>query len=96
MKCSYCEVDKEHPEVFVVLYAPIEIKTCNSCWPVAYLDLKSKKRFVCDLNSSVDTYTRKDGSKGKITKGKAWEIENRKTSPEGQIVNRKTGKPTQY
>ena len=55
-----------------------------------------KAKFVnVNLGQTVDRYIRKDGSKGRITQGKAWEIDNR-VIREGTVVNRKTGKEAQY
>lgn len=49
-----------------------------------------------NLGQTVDSYTRKDGTKGRITTGKAWEIEHRRLGPDGRAINSKTGKEPQY
>lgn len=49
-----------------------------------------------NLNQTAQYYTKKDGSRGRMTTGKAWEIEHRSLSPEGQVINSKTGKEAQY
>ena len=36
-----------------------------------------------------------DGT-GRVTRGKAWEIDNRRTAPDGTVFNVKTGKEAQY
>lgn len=93
MKCLNCE----NEGVIPVKYAPEEIWSCDDCWPVLYnLVLRSKKKFICDLHNPVDKYVRKDGSTGKITKGKAWEIDNRVVGKEGKVINRLTKRETQY
>lgn len=93
MNCSICGNKATIP----VRYAPEEIWSCDDCWSTAYSKLlKAKKQYPCDLGSVVDKYPRKDGSVGKITKGKAWEIDNRRTMPDGSIVNQKTGREAQY
>lgn len=57
----------------------------------------SAKNFTnVNLGQTTDVYTRRDGSKGRITYGKAWEIESRTLSPEGVVINKHTGKETQY
>lgn len=48
-----------------------------------------------NLGQTVETYIRNDGSKGRLTTGKAWEINNRVTR-DGTVVNSKTGKEAQY
>lgn len=57
-----------------------------------------KPRFSkCNLGQAVDTYVRKDGSIGKITSGKQFEIEDRTISKDdGFTVIRKSGGDPQY
>ena len=50
------------------------------------------------IGSVVQTYRKKNGSTGRITHGKAWEIENRTISRDDKmtVINKVTGKETQY
>lgn len=54
------------------------------------------KKFLAGLGSTAQYYVKKDGTQGKMTVGKKWEIDNRRSTPEGQIINAKTGKDAQY
>jgi len=50
------------------------------------------------LSDTVQNYVKYDGTMGKISRGKAWEIMNRRTSRDDNktIINKVTGKETQY
>ncbi len=71
----------------VVCYQPQYVRSCDEHYDELYRTFQT-----------VDTYKKSDGSVGKITAGKAWEIENRTISPDDgrSVVNKKTGKPAQY
>jgi len=51
-----------------------------------------------NLGQTVQYYKRRDGGQGKISAGKAWEIEHRTVSKEDgkTVINSKTGKEAQY
>lgn len=65
---------------------------CRSC------NVKAPKVFNVNLGQTVDTYVKKDGSKGRITVGKDWEMSNRRISSEDKriVINKATGRETQY
>lgn len=75
------------------LIIPAEGKMgCRSCVG-GYIKLRR-----CDLGQTVEVYPNKDGKEGRLTTGKAWEIENRSISRDDgkTVINSKTGKPAQY
>lgn len=49
-----------------------------------------------NLGQTANYYVKKDGSRGRMTVGKAWEIEHRSLSPDGRVINSKTGKEAQF
>jgi uncharacterized Zn ribbon protein len=57
---------------------------------------KRSTKYNANLNQTFATYG--DGNTKKLTNGKAWEIANRTVSKDDgkTIINRVTGKPTQY
>lgn len=83
--------------------------SCPSCWTANKLWSLKNGKFGCsschvpkqnfnnvNLGQTVDSYTKRDGTKGRITTGKAWEIDSRTISPEGVVVNKHTGREAQY
>ncbi len=65
---------------------------CNACYgPV-------KKHTNCNLGQTVDSWVKADGSRGRVTVGKKWEIEHRRINPEDKmsVINYATGKESQY
>ena len=83
----------------VVCYQPLYVRSCDEHYRELYKSfLKSRRPRNVNLGQTVDTYVKSDGSIGKITAGKAWEIENRTISPDDgrSVVNKKTGKPPEY
>ena len=93
MNCSLCGNEAN----IVVVYSPEEIWSCDRDYKeLAKVYLRDNSR--ARLNKTIESYTRKDGTKGKITSGKAWEIENRRVSRDDgkSVINAKTGKPAQY
>lgn len=94
--CSYPDCDQK-PEV-PVLYAP-EIWACDEHYLILYKTyIKNKESKNVNLGQVVQYYKKRDGSRGRITHGKAWEIDNRTVSKQDgkTIINRRTGKEAQY
>lgn len=99
--CSYPECQAEG--LVVVLYAPVEVRSCDEHWPALYKRyLTGKKRSTAGLGQTVDSWTHVDKKTGrtikhKISTGKSWEIANRVLSKDDGVtaVNRVTGKPAQ-
>lgn len=85
MDCPQCK--KEVNKLTIPLEGKLGCQDCNG---------KTKVHFLANLGQTVDVYTRKDGSKGRITTGKDWEMSNRRITSEKVVINRVTGKPTQY
>lgn len=79
-----------------VLHAPQEVYSCDAHWHKAYAWLRNRKSASTSLGQTVQYYQKKNGSRGKITGGKKWEIEHRKMGPDGFVINEKTGKAAQY
>jgi len=99
--CSYPECSVDGP--IVVLYAPVEVRSCDEHWPALYKHyLTGKKRSVAGLGQTVESWTHIDKKTGnevkhKITTGKQFEIVNRELADDGKtVINKKTGKPAQY
>ena len=79
-ECPICHKDCNQ------LVIPPEGKlSCRACVSVG------RKRYNVNLGQVVDTYTRKDGSTGKITVGKQIEIESRVTTPDGRVISKDNG-----
>lgn len=99
--CSYPECQAEG--LVVVLYAPVEVRSCDEHWPVLYKHyLTGKKRSNTSLGQTVDKWSHVDKKTGrtvdhKISGGKDWEIVNRVISKDDgkTVINRVTGKPSQ-
>ena len=86
MECPKCL--KEVSKLTIPLEGKLGCVECNGT---------PKMNFICDLGQTVDKYPRKDGTTGRITRGKDWELSNRRISPDGvSVYNKATGKPTQY
>ncbi len=64
--------------------------SCSSC------AAPQQKSYNVNLGQTVATFTAADGTKGKLTVGKSWEIEHRRMTPEGVVINTRTGRPAQY
>ncbi len=65
---------------------------CDNCG-------QARKRFsITGLGSTDDKWHGDDGKVHRITAGKRWEIENRTISKDDgkTVINKVTGKPTQY
>jgi len=93
--CKYEDCNQE--ATIVVCYEPLYVRSCDEHYSVLYkMFLKSRRPRNVNLGQTVDTYVKSDGSIGKITAGKAWEIENRTITPEGNVINKKTKKDPQY
>lgn len=100
--CSYPECQAEG--LVVVLYAPVEVRSCDEHWPALYKHyLTGKKRSNANLGQTLEKWTHVDKKSGKevthkLSVGKSWEIENRRVSQDDgvTVVNRATGKPAQY
>jgi hypothetical protein len=93
--CSFAPDCKDVANI-AVLHAPQEVYSCDGHWHKAYLWLRNRKHNNANLGQVAQYYVKKNGSRGKITEGKKWEIEHRKLSPEGVVINEKTGKEAQY
>ncbi len=99
--CSYPDCSVHGP--IVVLYAPVEIRSCDEHWPALYKHhLTGKKKSTVGLGQTVDSWYKIDKKTGNQTKhklsaGKSWEIANRVISKDDgvTVVNRATGKPAQ-
>lgn len=74
----------------VIYTEPVKKLGCPNC------GTPKSKAFLAGLGNTAQYYTKKDGSRGRMTVGKQWEIINRRTTPEGQVINAKTGKDAQY
>ncbi len=86
MECPRC--NKTVNKLTIPLEGKLGCVECNGT---------PKINFICDLGTSVDTYIRKDGTTGKITKGKEWEMSHRRISPDGkEVYNNVTKRDTQY
>lgn len=83
LDCQYCKKPSRQ------LVIPPEGKRfgCRQC---VYEGKKRPSAYNVNLNQ---TFVRDD--KTRLTTGKAWEIEHRTVTPEGQIINSRTGRPTQ-
>lgn len=93
--CYYDDCNQDG--CIVILYSPQMVRSCDEhATELCKKFLKSRRQRNVNLGQTVDTYTKSDGSIGKITAGKAWEIENRTITPEGQVVNKKTKRDPQY
>lgn len=100
--CSYPECQAEG--LVVVLYAPVEVRSCDGHWPALYKHyLTGKKRSNANLGQTLEKWTHVDKKSGKeithkLSVGKSWEIENRRVSQDDgvTVVNRATGKPAEY
>ena len=80
-----------------ICYSPLEVWSCDEHYKELYRSfLKARRKINVNLGQTVDTYSKSDGSIGKITVGKAWEIESRTITPEGRVVNKHTGRDPQY
>lgn len=88
MECPICH----NPTNKLVIPADGKKLGCREC--VGF----SKAPTNVNLGQTLDTYTKKDGTKGKITVGKNWELENRRVSMDDgrTIINQVTGKPPEY
>ena len=100
-RCSFPEC--QTPGLIVVLYAPVEIRSCDEHWPEMYSRyLTGKKRSTAGLGQTVERWTHVDKASGKeikhkITVGKQFEIVNRGFADDGKtVINKKTGKLAQY
>ena len=83
----------------VVTYQPIYVASCDECYAALYkMFLKSRRKQNCNLGQTVHEYVKKDGSRGRLTAGKDWEIANRTISKDDgkTVINKVTGKPAQY
>ena len=85
--CPNC---KKPSDKLVIYESPKKFLGCPAC------GIKKATRYNVHLGQVVDVYPRKDGTTGKITYGKNWEINNRGLSPDGRVINTKTGKDAQY
>ena len=99
--CSYPGCLVEGP--IAVLYEPVEVRSCDEHWPALYKHyLTGKKRSTAGLGQTVDSWRKIDKKTGnetthKLTKGKEWEITNRRLADDGKtVINRVTGRETQY
>jgi len=63
---------------------------CDSC------GIPKARHSNVNLGQIASYYVKRDGSTGKMTTGKRWEIEHRMTTPEGNVINSKTKRDTQY
>lgn len=100
--CSYPECSVDGP--IVVLYAPVEIRSCDAHWSEMYSRyLTGKKKPNVNLGQTMEKWTHVDKKTGrtinhKLSVGKSWEIENRRVSQDDgkTAINRITGKPAEY
>ena len=65
---------------------------CSNC------GIPASRFSSCNLGQTADSWVKHDGTRGRITSGKNWEIANRMISKDdGKTpINRVTGKPAQY
>lgn len=81
----------------VICYQPQYIRSCDEHYNELYRSfLKQRRKRNVNLHQLVDRWVKPDGSIGKITAGKASEIENRTITPEGEVINKQSKKPAQY
>lgn len=94
-KCKYDECNQEGS--IVICYQPLYVLSCDEHYKELYRTfLKSRRKWNVNLGQVVDKWVKPDGSIGRITEGKDWEIRNRTITPEGEVVNKVTGKPPEY
>lgn len=74
----------------LVIYTDPKKLGCPGC------GVPKPRTSLAGLGQTAQYYVKKDGSRGKITTGKKWEIEHRTTRPDGSVINSKTGKEAQY
>ncbi len=81
----------------VICYSPQYVGSCDHHYDELYKKfLKQRRNRNVNLHQLVDRWVKPDGSIGKITTGKASEIENRTITPEGEVINKQSKKPAQY
>ena len=63
-----------------------------------FCGVPKKRQANCNIGQTVDRYTSRDGTPGRITVGKAWEQDQRRISKDDNftVINRVTQKETQY
>jgi hypothetical protein len=89
--------DCNQDATIVICYQPLYVRSCDEHYKQLSKEyLKSKRPRNANLGQVVDTYKKADGSLGKITYGKDSEIKNRTITPEGQVINKQSGKDAQY
>lgn len=95
MNCYSCN----HVALINVIYAPVEVWSCDKHFSELYnLFLKSRRKVNVNLGQVIDKWVKPDGTIGKITVGKDWEIRNRTISNDDgrSVVNKVNGKPPEY
>lgn len=85
--CPKCSSETNR---LVIFETPYRYLGCSNC------GVLGRKALNPNLGQTVDLYKRKDGTTGRITTGKAWEIDHRRTTPEGVVINSVTKKEAQY
>lgn len=85
-ECPSCKAETNK----LVIYEHPKKLGCPAC------GVPKSRQGLAGLGQTAQYYTKKDGSQGKITTGKKWELEHRRLTPEGQVINSKTGKDAQY
>ena len=87
LDCPQCK--KEVQRLSIPLGGKLGCVECNG---------ERKVAINPNLGQTVDRYVRKDGTVGKITVGKDWEISQRRISKDDNhtVINQATGKLPQY
>lgn len=100
-KCSFPECVTEG-NLAAVIFHPLEVLACDEHYSVlaeAYLRRKPFRNVSLGQTLEKWTHVDKQGNerKHRITHGKAYEIDSRGLAEDGKtVINKKTGKPTQY
>ena len=65
---------------------------CGAC------GVPKKRQSNCNLGQTTQNYTRRDGTRGRITVGKEWEMDQRRVSKDDNftVINKATGTETEY